>query len=40
VAEEFKRTLTVRKMRRTDHSILIHPFEITKKGVKIIEIKE
>jgi len=40
VAEEFKRTLTVRKMRRTDHSILIHPFEITKEGVKIIEITE
>jgi len=40
VAEEFKRTVTVRKMRRTDHSILIHPFEITKKGIKIIELKE
>ncbi len=40
VAEEFKRTLTVRKMRRTDHSILIHPFEITKEGVKVIEIVE
>jgi len=40
VAEEFKRTLTVRKMRRTDHSILIRPFEITKEGVKIIEITE
>jgi len=40
VAEEFKRTLTVRKMRRTNHSILIHPFEITKDGVKIIEITE
>lgn len=40
VAEEFKRTLTVRKMRRTDHSILIHPFDITKEGVKVIEIVE
>ncbi len=39
VAEEFKRTLTIRKMRRTDHSVLIHPFEITKEGLKIIEIK-
>jgi len=39
VAEEFKRTLTIRKMRRTDHSIFIHPFEITKNGLKIIEIK-
>ena len=40
VAEEFKRTLTVRKMRRTDHSVLIHPFEISKLGVRIIEIRE
>ncbi|NIO44858.1 MAG: hypothetical protein GTN36_04895 [Candidatus Aenigmarchaeota archaeon] len=39
VAEEFKRTLTIRKMRRTDHSIFIHPFEITKDGLKVIEIK-
>lgn len=39
VAEEFKRTLTIRKMRRTDHSIYIHPFEITKNGLKVIEIK-
>jgi KaiC/GvpD/RAD55 family RecA-like ATPase len=38
VAEEFKRTLNIRKMRRTDHSTMIHPFEITKKGLKIIEI--
>jgi KaiC/GvpD/RAD55 family RecA-like ATPase len=40
VAEEFKRILNVRKMRRTDHSVLIHPFEITKSGVRIIEIRE
>jgi circadian clock protein KaiC len=38
VAEEFKRTLTIRKMRRTDHSILIHPFDVTKSGLKIIKI--
>ena len=38
VAEEFKRTLTIRKMRRTDHSILIHPFDVTKNGLKIIKI--
>jgi circadian clock protein KaiC len=40
IAEQFKRTATIRKMRRTDHSVLIHPFEITKDGIKIIEIKE
>ncbi len=39
VAEEFKRTLTIRKMRRTDHSVLIHPFSIEKDGLRIIEIK-
>ena len=39
IAEEFKRTLTIRKMRRTDHSVLIHPFVITKDGLKVVEIK-
>jgi circadian clock protein KaiC len=39
VAEEFKRTLTIRKMRRTDHSIYIHPFEITKNGLKVVKIE-
>lgn len=39
VAEEFKRTLTIRKMRRTNHSTLIHPIEITGDGLKVIEIK-
>ncbi|MEM5831343.1 MAG: ATPase domain-containing protein [Candidatus Aenigmatarchaeota archaeon] len=38
VAEEFKRTLTIRKMRRTNHSIYIHPFEITKQGIKVIKV--
>ncbi len=40
VAEEFKRTITIRKMRRTNHSTLIHPFAISKDGVKVIEIEE
>jgi circadian clock protein KaiC len=39
IAEEFKRTLTVRKMRRTNHSIYIHPFEITKDGLKVLNVK-
>jgi KaiC/GvpD/RAD55 family RecA-like ATPase len=38
VAEEYKRTLNVRKMRRTNHSTMIHPFVVTKDGIKIIEI--
>ncbi len=39
VAEEFKRTLTIRKMRRTNHSTLIHPFEITPEGWRLIELE-
>ncbi len=38
VAEEYKRTLNVRKMRRTNHSTMIHPFTVTKEGMKIIEL--
>lgn len=38
VAEDFKRTLTIKKMRRTNHSTLIYPFEITPKGMKLIEV--
>ncbi len=38
IAEEFKRTLTIRKMRRTNHSTLIHPFEVTPLGLRVIEI--
>jgi KaiC/GvpD/RAD55 family RecA-like ATPase len=35
VTEEFKRTLTIRKMRRINHSTYIHPFEISSKGIKV-----
>ena len=38
IAEEFKRTLTIRKMRQVYHSTLIHPFEITREGIKILEV--
>ncbi|OYT43505.1 MAG: hypothetical protein B6U88_00775 [Candidatus Aenigmarchaeota archaeon ex4484_56] len=38
IAEEYKRTLTIRKMRRVNHSTLIHPFEISKGGIKILKI--
>lgn len=40
VTEEFKRTLLIRKMRRTDHSTLVHPFEMTKDGLKVIDVKD
>ena len=40
VTEEFKRTLTIRKMRRINHSTYIHPFEITKEGIKISSLYE
>lgn len=39
VSEEFKRTLTIRKMRRTNHSTLIHPFEITKSGIRLVNLE-
>ncbi len=39
ITEEFKRTLLIRKMRRTDHSHLVHPFEFTNNGLKLIDIK-
>lgn len=38
VAEEYRRILTIRKMRRTNHSTLIHPFEVTTEGIRVIEI--
>lgn len=34
VAEEFKRTLSIRKMRRTNHSTLVYPLEITRVEIK------
>lgn len=38
IGGEFKRILIVRKMKRINHSTLIPPFEITKKGIKILNI--
>lgn len=38
IAEEFKRTLSIRKMRQVNHSTLIHPFEISGEGIKILKI--
>ncbi len=38
VAEDHQRTLTIRKMRRTDHSVNILPMEITSDGVKVFDI--
>ncbi|HKZ45728.1 MAG TPA: ATPase domain-containing protein [archaeon] len=39
IQEEFRRTFVIRKMRRTNHSLQIYPYEITKSGIKIIEIR-
>ncbi len=39
VSEDFKRTVTIRKMRRTNHSSEIHPFEFDKQGLRIVKIK-
>jgi KaiC/GvpD/RAD55 family RecA-like ATPase len=35
---KYKRSLMIRKMRLTDHSTEIHPFEIGANGVKIVKI--
>jgi circadian clock protein KaiC len=37
VSERFKRTLTITKMRRTEHSTFILPFDFTKNGLKLVE---
>ncbi|RLG18042.1 ATPase [Nanoarchaeota archaeon] len=34
-ASRYKRSLVVRKMRRVDHSLKIHPFEITNRGIEV-----
>jgi KaiC/GvpD/RAD55 family RecA-like ATPase len=38
IATKFKRSLMVRKMRRTDHSNKIYPFEITSNGIVVRRI--
>ena len=39
VSEDYKRTITIRKMRRTNHSSDIHPFEFNKTGLNIVEVR-
>lgn len=38
VRDEFRRTLTVSKMRRSEHSHFIHPYEITKNGIEVTKL--
>ncbi len=40
VTEEFQRTLVIRKMRRTNHSTMVHPFQITTSGIKVLKPEE
>lgn len=40
VAEDYSRTLKIRKMRRTDHDTDIFPFEVTADGLKVHEAYE
>ena len=40
VTEEFQRTLVIRKMRRTNHSTLVHPFQITPSGIRVLRPEE
>lgn len=37
VAENYNRTIEIRKMRRTDHSVEIFPFKMSDDGLKVIE---
>ena len=39
ISDDFKRTVTIRKMRRTNHSSQIHPFVFSKDCLKIVAIK-
>ncbi|MBW6461818.1 MAG: hypothetical protein K0B07_02120 [DPANN group archaeon] len=39
VSEDYKRTITIRKMRRTNHSSDIHPFEFNNTGLSIVEVR-
>lgn len=40
VAEDYNRTLKIRKMRRTDHETDIFPFEVTAEGLEVHEAYE
>jgi len=40
VAEDYNRTIKIRKMRRTDHDTDIFPFEVTADGLKVHEAYE
>ena len=38
VRDDFRRTLTVSKMRRSEHSHFIHPFQITRNGIEVTKL--
>jgi len=38
LAKEYQRTVTVKKMRRSKHSNLVHPFAIEKDGIKVLKV--
>lgn len=38
LAKEYQRTITIKKMRRSKHSSLIHPFVITPHGVEVLRV--
>ncbi|MEE9323088.1 MAG: ATPase domain-containing protein [Candidatus Aenigmarchaeota archaeon] len=39
ITERYNRTMLISKMRRTDHSTFIHPFQISKRGLELLKIK-
>ncbi|MBI2084724.1 MAG: hypothetical protein HYT70_03900 [Candidatus Aenigmarchaeota archaeon] len=38
VRDEFRRIMTVTKMRRSEHSHFIHPYKITKNGIEVTKL--
>lgn len=38
IAKQYQRTLTIRKMRRSKHSTLIHPFVIRENGIEVLKV--
>lgn len=38
LAKEYQRTITVKKMRRSKHSALIHPFVIEPGGIRVLKV--
>jgi len=38
LAKKYQRSITIKKMRRSDHSHFIHPFVITPEGIEVLKV--